>query len=273
MVNMIRNAIGGEQLDTTVEIITPENIAFRYTLAGPFSRLRAYGIDLLIRMVAAVALAIATSSLFAAVGLPGLGVGLMLTGWFSLAFFYGGVFEAYWNGQTPGKRLVGIRVLTIDGRPINGVQAVLRNVLCMADMLPFLFFEIGLLGMYQVGLWTMIGNRRFQRLGDLVCGTMVVVEERSGLPEPRRFDSPKVLEAATMIPPQFVPGPSLTKALMAYIARRDHFSPQRRDEMARHLAEPLRRLWPEVGSIAPDVLLCAAYQRWYAVPTDRAPSL
>lgn len=252
-----------EQLDTAVEIVTPENIAFRYALAGPFSRLRAYGIDLAIRFGAAIALAIGAALVFGSMGLSGFGLGLTLVGWFVLAFFYGGVFEAYWNGQTPGKRLIGIRVLTIDGRPINGVQAVLRNILRMADMLPFLFAEVGLLGLYQVGLWTMIGNARFQRLGDLVCGTMVVVEERSGIAAVAKFHSPYIAEVANLIPLQYVPSRSLARALMAYVERRGQFSPQRRNELAQHLAEPLRGVLQLPADVPPDVLLCAAYQRWF----------
>lgn len=261
--NNVGMAKVADQLDTTVDIVTPENIAFRYALAGPFSRLWAYGIDLAIRFGAAIGLAIAASTTLGAVGLGGFGLGLTLAGWFVLAFFYGGVFEAYWNGQTPGKRLVGIRVLTIDGRPINGVQAVLRNVLRMADMLPFLFAEVGLLGLYQVGLWTMIGNGRFQRLGDLVCGTMVVVEERAGIAAVARFTAPQLLEVAASLPPNYVPSRSLARALMAYVERRGQFSPQRRNELAQHLAEPLRGLLLVSAGVPHDELLCAAYQRWF----------
>ncbi len=252
-----------EQLDTTVEIVTPENIAFRYALAGPFSRLRAYGIDLAIRIGTAIALAIGAVTVFGTMGWGGVGFGFTLVGWFVLAFFYGGVFEAYWNGQTPGKRVVGIRVLTVDGRPINGVQAVLRNILRMADMLPFLFAEAGLLGLYQVGLWTMIGNARFQRLGDLVCGTMVVVEESARIAATAKFHAPQILEIASLIPPNYVPSRSLAKALMAYVERRGQFSPQRRNELAQHLAAPLRTVFQMPADVPPDVLLCAAYQRWF----------
>ena len=257
-----------EQLDTTVEIVTPENISFRYALAGPFSRLRAYGIDLAIRFGAAIALAVGAGTVLGMMGLGGFGFGLTLVGWFVLAFFYGGVFEAYWNGQTPGKRLVGIRVLTIDGRPINGVQAVLRNILRMADMLPFLFAEAGLLGLYQVGLWTMIGNARFQRLGDLVCGTMVVVEESTGIAATAKFHAPQILEITNLIPPQYVPSRSLARALMAYVERRGQFSPQRRNELAQHLAGPLRTVFQMPADVPADALLCAAYQRWFGERTE-----
>ena len=57
---------------------------------------------------------------------------------FVLEWFYGGLFESLWNGQTPGKRLMGLRVLTTEGQPINGMQAVMRNLLRYADIFPFL---------------------------------------------------------------------------------------------------------------------------------------
>ena len=69
-------------------------------------------------------------------GVGGLGIGVFLVCWFVLSWFYGGLFETFWNGQTPGKRLFGLRVLTVDGTPINAMQAVLRNVLRDVDAMP-----------------------------------------------------------------------------------------------------------------------------------------
>jgi len=60
-------------------------------------------------------------------GAGGVGLSVILVAWFGLSWFYGGFFETVWNGQTPGKRLLGLRVLTVEGQPINALQAVLRN--------------------------------------------------------------------------------------------------------------------------------------------------
>ena len=60
-----------------------------------------------------------------------------------LFWFYGGLFETFWNGQTPGKRLLGIRVITLDGQPINALQAILRNVLRIVDAQPLRFSRSG----------------------------------------------------------------------------------------------------------------------------------
>ena len=98
-------------------------------MAGPFRRLPAYLIDLVIRVGVAFVAAQVLILVFAVAALPGLGVAAMFALWFALAWFYGGLFETFWNGQTPGKRLMQIRVLSVDGQPINGMQAVLRNLL------------------------------------------------------------------------------------------------------------------------------------------------
>ena len=90
------------QFDTDIEIVTPENIAFRYRVAGPFRRLPAYLIDLMIRLGVAVVGLIAFSLVFGILGI-GIGVGpgmaglLTLSLWFLLAWFYGGVLETYFT--------------------------------------------------------------------------------------------------------------------------------------------------------------------------------
>ena len=114
-------------LDTRVEIITPENIAFTYRVAGPFRRLPAYLMDVFIRIATIMLLGVVVLVTFGPVGLGGIAVGVTFVSWFLLDWFYGGLFEALWNGQTPGKRLMGIRVITIEGQPISGWQAILRQ--------------------------------------------------------------------------------------------------------------------------------------------------
>ncbi len=172
-------------LDTRVEIITPENIAFGYRVAGPFRRLPAYLMDVLIRIAVIMILGLILMLSFGVVGLWGVGSGLMFIAWFALDAFYGGVFEALWNGQTPGKRLMGIRVITVEGQPISGWQAVLRNFLRIADAMPPVPMPTYLLGLLSATM-----NDRFQRLGDLASGTMVVVEQQQ-----RHYGVAQVTEA------------------------------------------------------------------------------
>lgn len=241
------------QLDTHIEIVTPENIAFQYRVAGPFRRLPAFLIDLAIRLVVAVVGMIAATLVFGAAGVGSLGLGLGLLLWFLLTWFYGGLFETLWNGQTPGKRMLGIRVVSVEGQPITPLQAILRNILREVDAQPLWF--------YQVGLLAAMLNQRFQRLGDLACGTMVVVEGGHRLQAVKRTGKPEAIRLAALVPPSFQPSRSLARALAAYVERRQIFPWGRRMEIARHLGEPLRQKFQLPVNINLDLLLCGLYHR------------
>lgn len=258
------------QLDSRIEIVTPENIAFDYVLAGPFRRLPAYLIDVGIRMGLLMGMLFA-ASLAGVAGVAGLGLGVFLVSWFVLSWFYGGLFETLWNGQTPGKRVLGLRVLSVDGRPINAMQAVLRNVLRDVDAWPIVGYG-GAAGipLYMLGLVTMAANNRYQRLGDLACGTIVVVEKRARLRGLAPIGHQQVLEFARQLPANFTASRALSQALSAYVARRERFSPARRFELARTLAEPLVERFNLPANTDPDLLLCALYYR--AFIADRPAS-
>jgi uncharacterized RDD family membrane protein YckC len=249
------------QLDASIDVVTPENIALQYRLAGPFLRLPAYLVDFAIRAVVMFLGWMALALTFGVVGLRQIGVGAGFLLWFLLDWFYGGLFETFLNGQTPGKRLVGVRVLTVDGQPINGLQAVLRNVLRAIDCQPFYC--------YQVGLIACAMNDRFQRLGDLVCGTMVVIEHHRWLRGLVRIKEPEVLRLAEQIPPGFLVSRTTARALAAYVERRSYFSSARRWEIARHLGEPLRTELDLPPGADYDRLLCALYHRTFI--TDAVP--
>jgi len=175
-------------LDTDVAIETPEHIVFRHRLAGPARRLLAYLIDLLICYSAftavAIVVAITAMGIAGATGAAqdafGAGVGALLLLLFAIQWLYFAVLET-WRGTTPGKLALGCRVVTTTGRPIGFRAAALRNVLRAADALP-LTYTAGLLSF--AGLASMSATRRFQRLGDLVAGTMVIVPERARATEP-----------------------------------------------------------------------------------------
>ena len=106
------------QIDAMVEVVTPVNIAVHYRVAGPCRRFAAYLLDLGVRTLIVVAIGSVLSMFSLLVG--GIVNFFMLVVLFVVGWFYGGLFETYWNGQTPGKRLMGIRVLTTAGQPIAG---------------------------------------------------------------------------------------------------------------------------------------------------------
>jgi uncharacterized RDD family membrane protein YckC len=266
-----------QQLESRIEIVTPENIAFQYRIAGPFRRLPAYLIDLLIRAAVLLSLYLVVFFAFAATGLPGFGIAVFLLAWFALSWFYGGLFETFWNGQTPGKRLMKIRVVSKDGQPIDALQAVLRNVLRAADALPIvpwpwweamLDMPVPILPMYQVGLIAPMTNARFQRLGDLAAGTVVVVEEAQRLYGVTRVTEPEAIRLAGLLPANLQVSRSLARALSRYVERRPMFAPKRRAEIARHLGELLASRYGLPPGTSHDLLLCALYYRVFIA--DRA---
>ena len=243
------------QLDTRIAVVTPENIAFDYRLAGPFRRLLAYIIDLIVRGIVFWAAAIGIGIVFGMAGLGGFGVMILLLLWFAMDWFYGGILETYWNGQTVGKKLMRLRVMTINGQPINGMQAMIRNFLRLVDGQP--------VSTCLVGALATMSNKRFQRIGDLTGGTMVVVEDRNWRYGLVRLDEPAVASLAADLPAGYDIPRSLGQALAAYVERRRFFSPARRADIARHVADPLRvrfGLPPETGH---DLLLCALYYRTF----------
>jgi uncharacterized RDD family membrane protein YckC len=262
------------QLDSRIEIVTPENIAFHYLVAGPFRRLPAYAIDCAI-CVAFLLVAFLVLTIGAGIaGLGGLGFGVWLIIAFVVSWFYFGLFETFWNGQTPGKWATGLRVLSVDGRPINAMEAVMRNVLRGADAMPLIgpIEEFGI-PLYMVALVAMSANSRYQRLGDLACGTIVVVERRSKLRGVSPVEHPDVVRFAEQIAPQFLVNRGLAQALSTYVARRELFSPARRFEIARILADPLCERLNLPPDTNPDLLLCALYYRTFIADRSGGPVL
>lgn len=240
-----------QPLDATIRVVTPENIAFEYRLAGPFRRMPAFLLDVCIQVAILVGLSLVLSL---TVGLlsPGLASYLLLVAALVIWWFYGALFETFLNGQTPGKYILGLRVLTDNGQPINGLQATLRNLLRAADLV------VPLVGLLVISL-----NRKYQRLGDLVAGTMVVVEERQWLTGVAQLEDPRAIQLAAYLPPNFVVSRSLARSLATYVERRRFFTPPRRREVARHIAVPLLDRFGLPADTSYDLLLCALYYRTF----------
>jgi uncharacterized RDD family membrane protein YckC len=237
-------------LDTRVRLVTPERIVFEHPLAGPFHRFGAYLVDaglwlLLVIMATILSLILALGSAS--------GIGMALVAYFVLTWGYGAVCEGLFNGQTLGKRILGIRVVSDRGVPITGAQAVLRNLVGIVDgPLPFGF---------MLGLASMILTRKFQRLGDLAAGTMVVIEERR---RPLRLQRVTGAEIEMLLPwlPLRVPaGPDLARALSDYVRSRARLGPKRREELAQYLAPTFRRRYRLPETASSDAVLCAVYHR------------
>lgn len=280
--------LAAEQLDSRTQVVTPENIAFEYRAAGPFSRIGAYlldiGIQLLVVFLTVLLFYILVLIIFLSAGVGGvtglspwgmlgnLGVLSIFVLWFLMQWFYGAWFELRWNGQTPGKRSLGLRVLRTDGQPIGAAQAVLRNLIRLLDAqpimpLPEVLLQILLFlcplaaGSQLVALTSMACTKRHQRLGDLVCGTMVVAEDRSFVGKVEPVLDPAIAQLQEAIPANYIPSRTLSKALAHYIGRRRYFGPARRQEIARHVGVVLIEKLNLPPGTDCDLLLCALYNR------------
>ncbi len=153
-------------------ILAPEGVEFAVTLAGPASRLLALIVDLCVVSVAASTL----SRLLALVNVfnADLGEGLAALFYFAVTIFYGMIAEWTWQGQTVGKRLLGLRVIDAAGGRLQPSQIVMRNLIRPVDALPVF---------YLVGAAVCLASRHFQRLGDLAAGTVVVRNEELAPPD------------------------------------------------------------------------------------------
>jgi uncharacterized RDD family membrane protein YckC len=189
-------AILGQMRDVYT-IRTPENVSFDFELAGIASRAVAWLIDLLVMSSLSVLVLIIVSLLGVVLG--GIATALYFVTAFCIQWGYGALSEWRWNGQTIGKRTIGIRALQQGGTRITLMQAVVRNLVRIVDILP---------AMYLTGGACALLDRHGRRLGDLAAGTVVVRQRRSPRPSAvvapiERYNSfihdPAVIHASTRI--------------------------------------------------------------------------
>jgi uncharacterized RDD family membrane protein YckC len=154
-------------------IETPEQTSLEFQIAGIGSRFLAMALDTVIQ--AALALILFFGWMLLVFVIPWtkyalsemwiVAIGIFLAFAFYVGYF--AFFEAIWNGQTLGKRVVRIRVIKESGRPITPSESVARNLMRIVDQLPVF---------YGIGMASVVLSRQNKRLGDFVAGTIVVHE-------------------------------------------------------------------------------------------------
>ncbi len=153
-------------LDSRLDIETPENVVFGYEVAGLGSRFLATLIDTTLLIII---LSIASAFFGSAAGLAGnAAIALLTLVNFVILWGYYIWFEARWNGQTPGRRALKIRIVRNDGSPMRLSENITRNLLRIVDFMPLF---------YAVGMVSMLINKQSRRLGDLAAGTVAVRDE------------------------------------------------------------------------------------------------
>jgi uncharacterized RDD family membrane protein YckC len=156
--------------DEILAIDTPENVIFDYNLSGLGSRFLAALVDSILMVLIQVIVFwlmfyFIFRQMFSGPDLETWSFALLSL--MSFVFFWGYYifFELIWNGQSPGKRLVGIRVIRSDGTPVTLSEVLIRNLVRVVDFLP---------SFYGVGVVAMFADARARRLGDMAAGTLVV---------------------------------------------------------------------------------------------------
>lgn len=212
-------------------VSTPENIELSYVPAGMGTRFLAALIDsiilsflLLFVLIGGLILAAAGAGFGDAAG------ALVLAGLVILAFvvFFGYYifFETVWKGQSPGKRLLGLRAMRDDGLPLNFTASVIRNLIRLFDFLP---------GAYGFGVVAMFFNKRWKRLGDMAAGTIVILDSR---PEaPRQLYLPVPPDPSSQpYPMRARLAPGEYELVREYLLRYYTLSPAARDRVGHSLS-------------------------------------
>jgi uncharacterized RDD family membrane protein YckC len=241
-------------------ILTPEQVEISYQLAGLGSRFIAVLIDTLVQLALAAAVLIGFVLMVQVEGV------LREYTWWQLAIalfaaflIFNGYFiffETVWNGQTPGKRATGIRVVREDGRPIAFAQAAIRNVVRLVDFLPV---------SYGLGVLTMLLNRSQRRLGDFAAGTIVIHD--AAAERPRALRASVTVPAARLLSRRL--RPEEYDLVRRFLLRRADLEPGVRAERAREIARALG-LDGHTDASAEEILetLAAVYRRCGPSGTD-----
>jgi len=202
-------------LDTQIHVQTPEGIELALTPAGLLPRSLAWIIDTTIKVI----IGLVTYSIFVSI-MGALGDGLFGLVAFILLWLYNVLFEVFYFGQTPGKKLMDIRVIRSNGSPVKLTASVLRNLIRVVDALPFL---------YLVGILSSLFSSSFCRLGDIVADTVVAYSEPVSRVSSARFEKSQRLTLALKAIDH--------QAIMLYAERLDSLTPERAEELASQLGD------------------------------------
>ena len=232
-------------LDTLHSAQTPEGIAFTLRPAGPGIRFCAYFLDSLIGGTVFVILSILLVYL---AEFTGSWIYLLLT--FVYTWFYHTIFEIFHRGQTPGKQIMGLKVVMSDGSPVSPGASFMRNLLRFADTFMFL---------HLIAVIVMSISSGFRRLGDWAADTLVVYTRVTAQPLNRT--------AMPWLAPykRGIRLPALSyeerQTILDFARRYPVLGKERAEELAALYVPVLRQHLPDRGIIHPgnaDVLLAAA---------------
>ena len=220
-----------------VSIGTPENVPINYELAGLGSRSVAAIIDIVFQGIILGVLGIFAWLLERYSGVKFLDlsgkwlaalIGVVI---FAVIYGYSFYFEGFKDGQTPGKRTEGLRVVRDGGLPIDTTAAAIRNLVRLVDFLPFC---------YMVGAWVVFLSPHWKRLGDYAGGTIVVKERIGEAPSAETAPTTEssapegwLIRNASWITPEEY------QTVKRFAERADELKPDIKEQLAKRIAEPL----------------------------------
>jgi uncharacterized membrane protein SpoIIM required for sporulation/uncharacterized RDD family membrane protein YckC len=237
--------------DRQVDVETPEHVSIGYELADLGSRFTAMLLDYLLIMAGYIGMWLGMLAVGRALGMnlvTGVGLGIAIFVGFVLQWGYFMLFEGLRDGQTPGKRRMGIRVVQDGGFPVTMRASAVRNLLRVIDVLPPPSWAVG-------GLSMML-HPQTKRIGDLTAGT-VVVRDRSGQPIPEEAARG---QAAPLGPPRMTD--EEFAAVQMYASRRAALEGPVRADLSRKLLERVGRHFADDGrrgQMSPDAFLAVAH--------------
>jgi uncharacterized RDD family membrane protein YckC len=215
-------------------VVTPEAVRLEFQAASVGTRALAIVIDLIIQSIALLVVSLGIGfAVTTGVG-PRLeqwvGVTLLLLTFFAFLWGYPTICETIW-GRTPGKAVMGLRVVTREGAPVAFRHAAIRAALALVDL-------YGTFG--GVAVLTVLLSKREQRLGDLVAGTLVLRERTAAPPaQPIRFAVPPGLEDyARTIDPAVIDAAGY-QAVRTFLRRAEALQPALRRRVAVQIADPI----------------------------------
>ena len=227
---------------------TPEHVDVRFELAGVGSRVAAGLLDLLLLWLGLLLLWLGGTTIASDITRPhGMARGwvtaalILLT--FSLVWGYFTLFEALNGGRTPGKQLLGIRVVMDTGRSLTAQAAVVRNLVRFIDCyFPALPFAPALLAIAL--------HPSNKRLGDMAAGTIVVRDRPTDWTLGLTAGTPahETAEAVETGPPEL--SEAEFRLLDRFLGRLNELAP---DVQARITADLVRRFEPRIPRRTPDL--------------------
>lgn len=215
----------------SLDVATPERVSLSLPVAGIGYRCLAYLADLfllfLFWIVAYFTFTLLVSDVLGFFqGLSGLTQTLVVVGVFATQWVYWTAAEVLMGGQTPGKRLVGIRVVRMDGSPVGVLESAVRNLVRIVDSLP---------GVYAVGCLSVLLTRQHRRLGDLLAGTLLVREERIDLDKYTPATSGTLAQPASTRPERLTPED--VELILTFLTRAPGLEPEARTRLGARLVE------------------------------------